>query len=66
MKTHRYQAEVNVRTKGGDLVTVYPEVYGPANMTPSQIHAAAHKAGEAEVRGGKAEGSSVSTVGEKR
>ncbi|MGW4493789.1 hypothetical protein [Streptomyces sp. NPDC004376] len=66
MTTHRYNAEVHVRIKGGDLVTVYPDVVGPADMTPSQIHAAAHKAAVAQVRGGTAEGSRVSTVGEKR
>ncbi|KYK14255.1 hypothetical protein ACFW5U_36110 [Streptomyces rochei] len=66
MTTHRYDAEVNVRTKSGDLITVYPDTFGPAGMTPQQIHAAAHKAALAEVRGGTVEGSNVSTTGQKR
>lgn len=66
MTTHRYDAKVNVRTKSGELVTVYPNTVGPAGMTAPQVHAAAHKAALAEVRGGTVEGSSVNTNGKRR
>lgn len=63
MSNVRYDAEVNVRTKSGELVTVYPIVNGSAGMSAAQIHTAARKAGESMVRGGKAVGSAVNAKG---
>lgn len=58
-----YTAEVHVRTKAGDLVTIYHDTFGPVGMPASQVRAAAEKVALAEVPGGKVEGSRVNTDG---
>ncbi|MET9534261.1 hypothetical protein ABZY02_27475 [Streptomyces sp. NPDC006649] len=61
-----YNAEIHVRTKAGDLVTIYHDMSGPVGMSDSQVRAAAAKAALAKVRGGRVEGSRVSTDGKRR
>ncbi|MGW6531441.1 hypothetical protein [Streptomyces venezuelae] len=66
MSTQRYHAEINVRTRSGELATIYHDTSGPVGMSASQIRAAAEKAALAEVPDGKVEGSRVSTDGKRR
>ncbi|MFB8407540.1 hypothetical protein [Streptomyces sp. NPDC055912] len=63
MSSQYYMAEVHVRTKAGDLVTIYNDAFGPCGMSASEVRAAAEKVALAEVPGGKVEGSRVSTDG---
>ncbi|MFB7678413.1 hypothetical protein ACFC26_44165 [Kitasatospora purpeofusca] len=65
MSTQYYDAEVHVRTKAGDLVTIYHDTCGPAGQSASEIRSAAEKAALAQVPGGKVEGSRVSTDGKR-
>ncbi|MFI5867669.1 hypothetical protein [Streptomyces sp. NPDC051546] len=63
MSTQHYNAQIHVRTKAGDLVTIYHDTSGPVGMSASEVRAAAEKVALAEVPGGKVEGSRVSTDG---
>ncbi|MFD8851876.1 hypothetical protein [Streptomyces sp. NPDC059604] len=58
-----YTAEIHVRTKAGDLVTIYHDTFGPVGMSAARVRAAAEKVALAEVPGGRVEGSRVSTDG---
>ncbi|MCX4809003.1 hypothetical protein OG594_46985 [Streptomyces sp. NBC_01214] len=58
-----YKAEVFVRTTAGELVTIYADTTGPVGMSVSEVRAAAERSALAQVRGGRVEGSRVSTDG---
>lgn len=64
MSTQHYNAQVHVRTRRGELVTIYHDFSGPVGMPDAEVRAIAGRAALAEVCGGRIEGFQVSTDGE--
>ncbi|MFI6117463.1 hypothetical protein [Kitasatospora sp. NPDC051164] len=60
--TQRYEAQVDIRTASGELVTYSGDGIGPAGVSADQLLAGAEAAASAQHPGGTVEASRVRTA----